>query len=284
MKKKIAIVSISLWVIGLFYFSGISKSIAHDTGAPAACTGSPFDIQTCDVNSCHNSHPLQSPQPWITSNVPVTGYVQNTIYTIIAKAVTIGDGSFGFEISPQTLTGAPLGTLIANPPTTQIVAFGALQYMTHTINSYQGTDSVVWTFQWKAPVAGSGSVKFYGAFNCGNGNSVATGTFVYPATLVIPESSGDGINTIENEQTFFSVFPNPAGKYVNITYTLKQAQMVEINIYAMDGRKISTLSNNMENEGEHTQTSSFPSEIKPGIYLIQLVTNNQSNFQRIIIE
>jgi len=283
MKKKVAFISLTLLVVGLFYFTGITNSKAHDTGSPAACTGSPFDGQTCDVNSCHDSHSLQAAQPWISSNVPGSGYVQNTVYTITAKAVKIGDGSFGFEISPQDPSGNPLGTLIANPPSTQIVTFMSLQYMTHTINSYQGTDSVVWTFQWKAPVAGTGPVTFYGAFNCGNGNTNATGTFVYPATLVIPESSDDGINTIENEQTSFSLFPNPAKEQVTITYSLKQTGNVEINMYGVDGRKISNLFNNAVNEGEHVQSLLLPTEVKPGIYLIQLITNNTATLQKIIV-
>ena len=156
--------------------------------------------------------------------------------------------------------------------------------MTHTINSYQGTDSVVWTFHWKAPVAGTGPVTFYGTFNCGNGNSVATGTFVYPATLVIPESSDDGINTIESGQTSFSIFPNPVKGQVNITYTLKEQSKVEIVLSSTDGKKISTLANSMVNSGNHTQCLSLPSDINPGIYFIVLITNGQSTLQKILAE
>lgn len=178
-----------------------------------------------------------------------------------------------------------MGTMIVtNSTTTQITTNAGLQYMEQTAYGYQGTDSLVWTFQWKAPVAGTGPVTFYGAFNCGNGNSVATGSYVFPATLVIPEISGDGIDNIDNAQTDFSVFPNPAKENVNITYTIKEARTVEITIYAIDGRKVSTLFNGMENEGGYLHRLSLPAAITPGIYLLQLKTNDQSTIRRIVIE
>jgi len=281
MKKKIVTISLTLVVGGLLYFTGINNSKAHDTGAPAGYTGSPSDGKTCDVTSCHNSNPLQSPQPWISSNVPVAGYSPDTVYTITAKAVKIGYSSFGFEISPQNASGTELGTLINTSTTTQIIS---TKYITHTVYGYRGTDSVVWTFQWRAPARGTGSVTFYGAFNCGNGNANATGTYVYPATLVVAENMLAGINTMESESTSFSIFPNPAKEQVTITYNLKKTTNVEINMYGLDGRKICNLLNNVVGEGNYTQGLSLPSEITPGIYFIQLITNGQSTVQKIVVE
>lgn len=267
------------------YFSGIHNGKAHDTGAPAGTTNSPFDGASCGQTHCHNSNPLQAAKPWITSNVPVYGYTQDSIYTITAKAVDVGFGSFGFEVSPQTSGGAPLGTLIVtNSTATQIVTNGSLQYMTHTIHSYQGTDSVVWTFEWKAPAKGTGSVTFYGCFNCGNGNSSAANTFVFPATLTVIESATDGVGNLRSENASFSVFPNPAKQQINISYNLKQAANVEVNMYGMDGRKISNLLSNMVCEGNHTDNITLPSSINSGVYFIQLTSNGQSTVQKIIVE
>ena len=285
MKKKIAVISMSLIVGGLLYFTGIKNSKAYYYGPLPGYSGSPRDGQTCDVGGCHNSHPLQSAQPWIASNVPVGGYSPDTVYTITAKAVKTGLTSFGFEISPQTTSGSPLGTMIiTNSTRTQISTIGSRQYMEQTQNSYQGTDSVVWTFQWKAPASGTGTVTFYGAFNCGNGNSSAAGSFVYPATLIIPENLTAGTNNLSTASTPFTTFPNPAHTQINISYTLKEAQTVEINLYGMNGGKISTLLNTMENTGTYTQGLLFPSEITSGIYFIQLITNGQSAVQKIIVE
>lgn len=270
---------------GLLYFTGIKNSKAYYYGPPLGATNSPYDGASCAYPGCHSSHPLQSPKPWINSNVPVAGYSPDSIYTFTAKAVYIGKSSFGFEISPQTVSGSPLGTLIvSNATTTQIGTFNSLQYIEQTANGYQGTDSLAWTFKWKAPVAGTGSVTFYGCFNCGQGNSSAANTYVYPATLTIPENVNAGINNLVNESISFSVFPNPAKEQINISYNLKETLAVQINIYAVDGRKIGALLNSMMNKGEQTQAFSLPSGIKPGIYLLQLIANNKSTVQRIVVQ
>ncbi|HTB31652.1 MAG TPA: choice-of-anchor V domain-containing protein [Bacteroidia bacterium] len=285
MKKKIAIVSMTLLVGGSFYFTGIYTGKAHDTGAPAGVTGSPHDGLTCAASGCHNSNPLQNSQPWIISNVPIAGYTQDSIYTLTAKAVDIGYSSFGFEISPQTSGGYPLGTLIVtNSTATKIVTSGSFQYITHTINGYKGTDSLSWTFNWKAPAKGSGAVTFYGCFNCANGNSKATGTYVFPATLTVQESATDGIDNVTDAAISFSVFPNPAREQVNLTYNMGEAANVEVNMYSLDGRKLSALSAGMVNEGAHTQSLTIPSDINSGIYFIQLIANGQSTVKRIVVE
>lgn len=285
MKKKTIVISLSLIMGGLLYFSNVTNTQAYYYGPLAGYTGSPHDGKTCDYSGCHNSHSLQSAQPWITSNVPAAGYSPDTVYTITAKAVKIGYGSFGFEISPQTTGGSPLGKMIVtNSNTTQLLSVGSLQYMEQTQYGYSATDSMTWTFHWKAPAAGSGSVTFYGAFNCGNGNSVATGTYVYPATLIIPENVNAGINSLANNSSTFSLFPNPASKQVSITYTLQNRSNVELTMYGLDGRKVYTLLNSTENAGEHIQTIPLPLQIVPGIYIMQLLTGYNFSVQRIVVE
>jgi len=282
MKKKIAFISMTIIVGGLLYFTGIKEGRAYYFGPPSGVTGSPHDGQSCATGGCHDSHPLQSAQPWILSNVPIAGYTPGTIYTITAKAVKIGMNSFGFEISPQSTNGTELGKLIVtNSNTTQITS---AKYIEQTQSGYQGTDSLVWSFNWKAPASGTGSVTFYGAFNCGSGNSSSSGTYVYPATLVIPENVAAGIANLEPEASSLSIFPNPAKEKINITFNVKETTGIEINMYGIDGRKISNLLASTLNEGEHTQTIMLPSAITPGIYIVQLVANGQASEQRIIIE
>jgi hypothetical protein len=285
MKRKIAAVSMTLLTGILLYFTGIHNGTAHDTGAPAGYSGSPYDGRTCDYSGCHTSYPLQIAQAWISSNVSAYGFLPDSVYTITAKSVYIGNTSFGFEISPQTPSGTAVGTLIVtDATTTQIVTSHSLQYMTHTIHSYQGTDSVVWTFEWRAPVTLTDSVIFYGSFNCGNGNSSAAGAYIYPATLVIHESKTAGIGNIQNLNNSFAIFPNPARQQINISYNITDACNVEINMYALDGKKLSNLMNNMDAKGEHSRNITLPSSINPGIYFIQLIANGQSTVQKIMVE
>jgi hypothetical protein len=286
MKKKTAVLAMTFIVGVLLYFTGIRNSKGHDYGAPAGYTNSPYDGKSCDYKGCHNTNPLQSPQPWITSNVPSEGYSPDTIYVITARAVDAGKTSFGFEISPQTTSGYPLGTLIvSNSTTTQIVTSHSLQYIEQTLKGYTGTDSLVWTFNWKAPAKGTGSVTFYGCFNCGTGNKSAANTYVFPATLVVSENTFAGIDNIGDKATSFTLFPNPAKEQINIAYNLKGTATVEVNMYNMQGKKVSTMMDgSVQTKGEYKKKFSLPASVNPGIYLIQLIADGQSKVQKIVIE
>src|SRR5204863_8988529 len=93
---------------------------------------------------------------------------------------------FGFEISPQSITGTLLGTLmITNTTETQLV--GANKYVTHKLAGTTGAGSKTWNFNWTAPVAGTGNVTFYGAFNVANNSGNSSGDTIYKSTLVVSE-------------------------------------------------------------------------------------------------
>ncbi len=284
MKKKAALILMFVIVSASLYFTGMHTGKAHDYGAPAGYTNSPFDGKSCAASGCHSTYNLQAKKPWITSWVPGTGYLPDSVYTIIAKAVYEGHTSFGFEISPQTVSGAPMGTLIAtNPTTTSITTSGSLQYIEQTINGYQGHDSLVWVFQWKAPSGQTDSVTFYGCFNCGSGTSASSG-IIYPATLTVYQQYPAGIKNVKNQSTAFTIFPNPAKEQIAISYNLKQSGNIEVNLYSCDGREIANLCNNIACEGNNTQTIKLPASINPGMYFIQVIADGESSVQRVIKE
>lgn len=169
--KKIIYSLLAVMVITIS-ISGFNTAISNPDGAPAGRTGSPGDGgATCQASGCHSGSPTTVANI-ITSNVPVTGYVPGTTYTITVTVT--GTGKKGFQVSPQTPTGALVGSLTAGTGN-KIVS---TKYVTHT--SAKNTSSAVWTFQWKAPVAGTGAVTFYGAF------AITTGT-TRKSTMVVQE-------------------------------------------------------------------------------------------------
>ncbi len=283
MKKK-TVTGIVFVILGIsIYFSGIKNSEAYSYGPPAGYTGSPADGRTCTTSGCHDSYVLQSPKPWITSNVPLSGYWPDSVYTITAKAIKGGGfNNFGFEISPQSVTGTGLGTLINLNGTTQIVSG---KYIEQTINGYATTtaDSLVWVFQWKAPPVGTDSVIFYGAFNCGAGKKKST-AWIYPATLIVHQNKLAGVDNIENSATAFTAFPNPATTFVTISYKLKMSTDVEVIMYNTEGRKITSILNKNVMEGQNLQAIGIPPGTRAGIYFIQLLVNGQSSVQRIVVQ
>jgi hypothetical protein len=156
MNRKIYIAFMA-GIVALFLltaYSGVNTDYAGG-GAPAGYTGSPGDGQNCKTG-CHNGS-VSTVSGWITSDIPAAGYTAGTTYSITATVT--GSGNHGFEISPQNPSGTLLGTLIAGAGQT---LKGGGKYVTHS-NSANGNPQS-WTFQWVAPVAGTGIVTFYGAF------------------------------------------------------------------------------------------------------------------------
>lgn len=169
--KKIIYSMLAVMVITIS-ISGFNTAISNPDGAPAGKTGSPGDGgATCQASGCHTGAPTTVANI-ITSNVPVTGYVPATTYTITVTVT--GTGKKGFQVSPQNTAGTLLGTLTAGTGN-KIVG---TKYVTHM--SAKNTATAVWTFQWKAPAAGTGAVTFYGAF-------AITQNSIKKSTLVLQE-------------------------------------------------------------------------------------------------
>jgi hypothetical protein len=203
----------------------------HTSGAPAGKTGSPADASNC--TSCHSGTPT-SQAGLITSTIPVSGYIPGQTYTVTGSVTDATVVKFGFEISPQKTTGTLTGTMIRTDAThTQFVVGTGNKYITHTsVGTSYGGHTATWSFQWTAPVAGTGNFTFYGAFNLTNANNASSGDRTVLSQLAIIENITAGITSLEDESSF-SVFPNPASD--KVTVNLKKhndnasAQLMDIN-------------------------------------------------------
>lgn len=192
MKIKI-IISVVAFIAAVFIYDAFTNfGSTNQSGAPAGYTGSPGDGISCDNPSCHSGNPVTNVNGWITSNIPGTGYVGGTTYTITATATYAGKVKFGFEVSPQDANGVQKGTCVVTDAThTQLS--GSSKYITHTLTGTSGTTgSHTWTFNWVAPAQGSGTVAFYGAFNCSNNNGSSAGDLIYLSNLTVPEAPTNG--------------------------------------------------------------------------------------------
>ena len=155
----------------LFSLAVSFAAVAYPSGSPAGYTGSPGDGGHCV--SCHGGS-AATVTGWITSNIPATGYIPGSVYTL---TVTVsGSGKKGFEVSPQNVTGTQLGVLAAG---TGNHLTGGTKYVTQS-SAGSTSSTVTWSFNWTAPVAGTGMVTFYGACVVGKPNIKLT-------TLVVNE-------------------------------------------------------------------------------------------------
>lgn len=146
-----------LIVVGaLFFYPQIIVSLS--TGSPGGKTGSPSDNTDC--TQCHTVLSTTSALTSITSNIPSSGYVPGNTYTITANINALSTLN-GFEITcEENNTNLKTGTFfITNPNETKLVNNGTA--VTHTAG---GNNLHTWSFDWEAPVVGTGDVNFYGAF------------------------------------------------------------------------------------------------------------------------
>ncbi len=165
MIKKVMIAAAVFAITGLLFHKLTSLSFTN--GSPAGCSGSPNDKVSCSTN-CHNTNvENKTDTGWIKSNIPDSGYVGGTTYTITTTATGIETSKkFGFEISPQYADGKLAGKIIVtNSKETKLVGGG--KYIIQIAGGVDGTGSRTWTFDWNAPDKGSGKFTFYGAYLIG---------------------------------------------------------------------------------------------------------------------
>ena len=235
------VVMITTIVIMAFTSGGEKNnhSLKYSSGVQPGYSGDPAGGSK-NCTNCHSGPAAQLETGWITSDIPEDGYVANTTYTITAQATRTGSSKFGFQISPQNSTGTFLGTLINTGTETTLTSDP--NYVTHTSSGTSGSGSKTWTFDWTAPVSGSGEITFYGAFNLANGNGSSSGDTIMLSTLTVNESTVSVADISASGQSI-SVYPNPVNTLLNIETGQPGKYMIEItslngqlmNISIMEG-------------------------------------------------
>jgi len=266
MKKKITIAIAILAIIITAFQVSNHYAYSYDGGAPSGHANDPAG-GSLNCTACHGGS-AATVTGWITSNIPGTGYVPGTAYTITVTSTGTG-GKKGFEVSPQSTSGTYLGTMTAGSGT----GITATKYMRST-GSGITTNPKVWTFSWTAPATGLGPVNFYGAFAIGTGTTKIT-------TYTVSESSV-GIN--ENKSSAdFSIFPNPAVDNIYVTYSLQNNTNVTLNLYSADGKKVTELLNSEKTAGSYSDKININNLSTKGIFIVELKIGEKSSLQKLLV-
>lgn len=211
MKKKTILSTLAV----AMFFIGYNQLTSNPTGAPAGYSGSPADGQTCA--DCHGGS-ATTVSNVLTSNVPAAGYVPGTNYTITVS-ISGSTARKGFQVSPQNSSGVLMGTLTAGTGNRVVSS----KYVTHT--SAKTSNPGTWTFTWKAPVAGSGAVNFYGAFVNGYSNITKQMLTVneQTSTTTPPTVSATTVASVNNTSVDLSANINANGKTYNASFCYKDS-------------------------------------------------------------
>ncbi len=280
MKKKV-LLSLVVVAVTAIVLDFNKQAQGNSAGSPSYSSGSAYDRGDCSVGGCHTGTPIGSATASITSNIPGTGYVPNTTYTITATANYPSLVKFGFEISAQTVSGTMVGTMTAGTGS-QVKSQAGDVWITHTTAGTTGsTGSHTWTFTWTAPAAGTGSFTFYGAFNCANDDLLSTGDHIVDATLPVNESTL-GVAEISNKPQI-SLYPNPIKDVITLDYTLAQTSSVSVKMIDLQGREVAELlSENGKNAGTYKSTFDM-SKYEAGVYFVTLSDGNNTVTKKVMI-
>ncbi|HDS06022.1 MAG TPA: T9SS type A sorting domain-containing protein [Bacteroides sp.] len=276
MKKTVILIAaiVSITVITAFTSGGDKNnhSLKYSSGVQPGYSGDPAGGNK-NCTSCHSGPAAQMETGWITSDIPEDGYVANTTYTITAQATRAGSSKFGFQVSPQNSSGTFIGSLINTGTETTLTSDP--NYITHTSSGTSGSGFKTWTFDWTAPVSGSGEVTFYAAFNLANGNGSSSGDTIILSTLTVNESTVSVANISASGQSI-SVYPNPVNTLLNIETGLPGKYMIEIT--ALNGR----LMNMAAMEGKSCQIDM--TRYSKGVYFVTIRSKEFVRTEKIIIK
>lgn len=90
----------------------------------------------------------------------------------------------------------------------------------------------------------------------------------------------DGINEKNNEQCSYLIYPNPVTDYLTIESS--QSEIAEIKIITIDGRTIRSI--NQFQSQNNSISVTFDAAIKTGIYLIEIIDNQNNIYYEKIIK
>ncbi len=260
-----------------FIGGGDNPSIHNGAGAPVGYAGDPGGgNKTC--TNCH-AGTASTLAGIFSSNIPGTGYVPGNTYTITANFVKSGHVEYGFQASPQDISGAAMGSMANLGTQTQLIGQGG-KYVTHTNSGKSGTGSITWNFEWTAPTSGSGAVTFYGAFNATNNNNSTSGDQVFKSTMSVNVGTASVFNSYENHFSL-STFPNPATDNLAINFYLENQSDITIDLIDLKGNKIQMLLLESNSRGETTKSIDISSYQK-GIYFIRLTVDGKQSVKKFI--
>jgi len=274
---------ILLIVVG---FAGTSAIMKEDGRAGA--TGSPGET-TCNTSQCHTGNVVNSGGGSIVIAAPTMPgwmYVPGQVYPISVTVSKAGTPLFGLGFEALRSTGANGGTLsITTPAETQIkvasIGGNLRSNVVHQLNGGLTSNAHTFTFNWTAPLAGTGTVTFYAAGNAANDNGNTSGDFIYTVSQVITESA-TGLFDYATDK-FLQLYPNPSSGEFNISFELDEPSPVSIEMIDLSGKVISQILSRPVTSGSHEINHEADSSLPTGIYFIRLTIDNQVWIKKVAV-
>ncbi|APZ47865.1 hypothetical protein BW723_16885 [Polaribacter reichenbachii] len=254
--KKHYIFKLLLLLIPVSAFLLMSSS----GGRSDARSGSPGDGgATCAA--CHSGGNFNA-SAIITSNIPTTGYLLNTDYTININT-TSSSSAHGFQLTAENNSNAKIGAFTAGSGSRTVNSSKAI---THSFPSTSGD----WSFTWRSPSTDLGNVTFYTAVNATNGNGNA---FDGGDQVITASTSSPSLSISEAKRLKFDLYPNPAIENLNIQLP-NGTNKALVQFYNYTGKLV--LTNNITELNSKINVSN----LSKGIYILKVVSEDKIGSQK----
>ncbi len=276
MKSKLLFILSLTFLLSIFYVFYSDKQVtnASTSGAPAGHTGVSLAISgEASCTNCHTGTQINGDSALsITHNIPVAGYVAGQTYSITLILNKSGIVKSGFQIGCfQGTTNTQAGSFVSN---TDVQTLSSGKYATHKSTSTSGTNGRNWTFDWIAPITGTGNVTFSFSANASNNNNTTSGDQIYHNLISVTEDASISTQNIQLEKNIH-VYPNPIKMGEPLQIYTSNNESASIEIFDVKGTNVFSqklalqIGINVVNY----------SNISNGIYLIK-VTTPTKQFQR----
>jgi hypothetical protein len=279
MKKKRLFTLLGIATAGM---SISAFTLLSSNGSQTFITGSPADGGT-SAGTCGSCHAGGSATPVVHfSASPAFGsgntYMPGVTYTVSMNVTGYPDFGFDLEmLNGQTASSVDGGTVGPAVSKTRVTT-GPPTNISHSSTIATASSG---TWKWKAPA--SGNVYVYASCLGANGNGSTSGDKYVAFTQTLVPSPTAVIN-IQESNTLFTFFPNPASDNIHLNYSLEKSSKVTISIYDMNGRLASTLLDQNQEQGEQSFDAALPSGLAKGIYTLNLMVDGQPTVKKLMIK
>jgi hypothetical protein len=297
MKKKFLLFTA---IAGMMYVTFSSY-----TSGPAltgfACTGAETDNSNptgCSATggSCHGTVGGSSATILVAIELDSAGsainhYVGGKTYTVKITGTNNSTGvalpKFGLQMtaikgsvslsSPTTSSNA--GTWSTTVPSnTRYVAgptsFITLNYVEHSapLTPTTGTglagSTIVESFSWTAPAAGTGTISFWGAVNAVNNDGNASAVDLWNTNHIVIKEWSPTMLSVTNESANISIqaFPNPVANTLNLQMDNVQTGAYSVKVFGLDARCVA--SETIEVTGTSQTAAINTAKWLPGTYMV----------------
>ena len=91
-----------------------------------------------------------------------------------------------------------------------------------------------------------------------------------------------GIELYPSDVQLLPAYPNPFNPITNITFVMENESNIKLSVYDIRGREVDILVNGITGQGEHSVVWDA-ADFSSGIYYIQIVSDNHSETQKIML-